>query len=160
MTSYRICAVCSGNICRSPLAEVVLREAFDQARLADQVDICSAGTGAWHVGDGADSRAITVAYHHGLDLRQHRSQQVDAAHMERMDLVLALDSGHLHELRQLTQHPQIRLLRSFDAEAVAEDDLDVEDPFYGTRADFTSVYHQLRAAAPGIVAHVRSQLAG
>lgn len=156
--TYRICAICTGNICRSPLAEVVLREAFEAAGLADQVVLCSSGTGPWHIGDGADHRAVAVAARHGLDLHHHQAQQADADHLDQVDLALALDSSHQRALRRLNPDADIRLLRSFDPAAVADGDLDVADPYYGSRSDFESVYDQLCAAAPEIVAYVRSQL--
>lgn len=160
---YSICVVCSGNICRSPIGEVVLEDALARAGLADRVSVCSAGTGSWHLGDGADHRACAVAKTHGLDLTQHRADVFAAEHFEDVDLVLALDAGHLHELRALAPddpaREKVRLLRSFDPEAVAEDDLEVADPYYGDRRDFEIAFDQVMAAAPGVVAHVERTLA-
>lgn len=160
---YSICVVCSGNICRSPLGEVVVRDALDRAGLADQVSVCSAGTGAWHLGQEADHRASAVARSHGLALEEHRAVVFEADHFDEVDLVLALDSGHLRTLRALApdehSRAKIRLLRSFDPEAVADDDLEVADPYYGDRRDFEIAFEQVAAAAPGVVAFVRHELA-
>lgn len=159
---YSICVVCSGNICRSPLGEVVLEDALARAGLADHVSVCSAGTGSWHVGEGADHRACAVARSHGLDLADHRAGVFSAEHFEQVDLVLALDHGHLRALRSLAPdedaQAKIHLLRSFDPEAVAEGDLEVADPYYGDKRDFEIAYEQVVAAAEGIVAHVEREL--
>lgn len=160
---YSICVVCSGNICRSPIAEAVVRDALERAGLADQVSVCSAGTGDWHVGQGADHRASAVVRSHGLTLDEHRAVVFEADHFDDVDLVLALDSGHLHSLRALApdehSRAKIRLLRSFDPEAVADDDLEVADPYYGDKRDFEIAFEQVSAAAPGIVRFVQAELA-
>lgn len=159
---YSICVVCSGNICRSPLGEVVLQDALARAGLADQVSVCSAGTGSWHEGEGADHRACAVAKSHGLDLAEHRAGVFSPEHFARVDLVLALDNGHLRALHSLAPdedaHAKIHLLRSFDPASVAEDDLEVADPYYGDRRDFEIAYQQVVAAAAGVVAHVEREL--
>lgn len=159
---YTICVVCTGNICRSPLGEVVLREALDREGLGARTAVCSAGTGAWHLDEGADRRAVAVAREHGLDLEEHRASRFDAEHFADVDLVLALDGGHLRALRSLApdqeSRAKIRLLRSFDPASVADDDLEVADPYYGDRRDFEITFEQVSTAAPGIVAHVRAAL--
>lgn len=159
---YSICVVCSGNICRSPIGEVVLQEALTRAGLAERVSVCSAGTGAWHEGEGADHRACAVVKSHGLNLNEHRAEVFSSEHFEHVDLVLALDSGHLRALRSLAPdddaRAKIHLLRSFDPEAVADDDLEVADPYYGDKRDFEIAYDQVVAAAAGIVAHVQEEL--
>ncbi|MPV50602.1 MULTISPECIES: low molecular weight protein-tyrosine-phosphatase [unclassified Pseudactinotalea] len=160
---YAISVVCTGNICRSPMGEVILREAVASAGLADHVRVVSAGTGDWHVGDGADHRAAAVMADHGMSLAEHHAAQFTAADFARVDLVLALDAGHETYLRRLAPSPadrdKVRLLRSFDPVSVADDDLEVADPYFGDRRDFEITYEQLRAAVPGILEHVRAALA-
>lgn len=159
---YSICVVCSGNICRSPIGEVILEDALARAGLADRVSVCSAGTGSWHLGEAADHRACAVAKSHGLDLAEHRADVFSEEHFSHVDLVLALDSGHLRALQALAPdqaaRDKIHLLRSFDPEAVDEGDLEVADPYYGDRRDFEIAYDQVVAAAAGIVAHVQEEL--
>lgn len=161
---YSICVVCSGNICRSPIGEAIIRDEIRRADLADRVTVCSAGTGDWHVGEAADHRAAAVVRSHGLDLGEHRAEVFEPAHLADVDLVLALDSGHLDALRRIARdedsRAKVRLLRSFDPHAVADEDLEVADPYYGDKRDFEIAYEQVAAAAPGIVAYVREQLAG
>lgn len=160
--NYSICVVCSGNICRSPIGEAILRDEIRKAGLEDRVTVCSAGTGGWHVGEAADHRAAHVARSHGLDIADHRAEVFDADHLEEVDLVLAFDSGHVEALRRLARDDadldKIRLLRSFDPESVADDDLEVADPYYGDKRDFEIAYQQVAAAAPGVIAYVREQL--
>lgn len=160
---YTISVVCTGNICRSPMGEVVLRDAIDRAGLADRVRVVSAGTGDWHVGDGADHRASAVMGTHGLSLSEHQASQFTSADFATTDLVLALDLGHERHLQRLAptlaDREKVRLLRSFDPVSVADDDLEIADPYFGDRRDFEITFEQLRAAVPGIVDYVRDALA-
>lgn len=158
----RVTAVCSGNICRSPMAEVVLRAALAAQGLGDRVLVDSAGTGSWHAGQGADPRALEILDRHGLDGRAHRARQFTAACFEDgPDLILAMDRGHLRTLRLLTDDPSrgetVRLMRSFDPQCagLTEDDprLDVPDPYYDD--SFATVLMMIQQAVPGVVAHVR-----
>ena len=108
--------VCSGNICRSPIAEKVFAAELERAGLADGVRVSSAGTGGWHVGDPADSRAAAVLRAAGYP-SEHRARQVDAEALG-ADLIVALDDTHLRALRHAVPEPdRVRLLRSFDPDA-------------------------------------------
>lgn len=159
---YSICVVCSGNICRSPIGEVVLEDALARAGLAERVSVCSAGTGSWHLGEGADHRACAVARSHGLNLTAHKAGVFTADHFSHVDLVLALDSGHLRTLLALAPddaaRDKVQLLRSFDPESVAEDDLEIADPYYGDKRDFEIAYDQVLASVAGVVEHVEHEL--
>jgi protein-tyrosine phosphatase len=119
--TYRVCFVCTGNICRSPSAEVVLRRLLAEAGLDGQVTVDSAGLGDWHVGEGADRRTVAALSRRGYDARQHCARQFRAADFAERDLVVALDAGHLRELRALAptaaDRDKVRLLRSYDPEA-------------------------------------------
>lgn len=158
---YRVTFVCSGNICRSPIAEVILVQALAEAGLADDVAVDSAGTGDWHVGELADPRAVRALHEAGLDGNAHRARQFDPATFAHTDLVIALDTGHHDELRTLVRTPadagRIHLLRSFDPGA--GEDVDVADPFYGSDDDFTRVVEQIRGAVPGLVQRIKADLA-
>jgi protein-tyrosine phosphatase len=156
---YRVTFVCTGNICRSPIAEVVVADALRREGLDDRVVVDSAGTGGWHVGHGADPRAVAALQTAGLDGTAHRAREVDRDALGTTDLVVALDSGHLRDLRRLVpgRADRVRLLRSFDPGA---DGTDVADPYYGDDAGFTTTVEQVRAAVPGLLAHVRAELDG
>ena len=98
---YRICFVCTGNICRSPMAEAVMRGLLEEAGLDHAVEVDSAGTTSWHVGDPADRRALTALRVGGYDGSAHRARAFERSWLADRDLVVALDAGHLDELRAL-----------------------------------------------------------
>ena len=150
----RVVFVCTGNICRSPMAEVMARRAFDDAGLDARVSVSSVGTGDWHVGDGMDPRASAELAAHG-----YATHHV-AAHLSEddydADLVVALDGSHRdHLLRAGVDPGRIRLLRGYEPGA---DGADVADPYYGDASDFTRTRLQISRAMPGLVAEVRDLL--
>jgi protein-tyrosine phosphatase len=157
-TPYRICLVCLGNICRSPIAAVVLTQRVQEAGLAVQVD--SAGTGDWHIGEQADHRARAALARAGYDGEQHRARQFDRSWFADRDLVLALDGTNLADVQRLAPddaaRDRVRLLRSFDPTAGA--DLAVPDPYWGDDADFDEVLAVVERAVDGLVAALRAEL--
>jgi protein-tyrosine phosphatase len=159
--SYRVCFVCTGNICRSPMAESVFRARIEEAGLDGSVEVDSAGTGGWHDGDGADSRTVAVLEAAGYE-SDHAARQFHVSWFARLDLVIALDSGHLKSLRRLAPTPEdaakVRLLRSYDPAAGA--DLDVPDPYYGHMDGFEECLEMVEAASPGLLAAVQQELEG
>lgn len=154
---YRVCFVCTGNICRSPMAESVFRAHVADAGLAGLVGVDSAGTGGWHEGDGADPRTVAVLEAAGYE-QDHRARQFRASWFAGLDLVIALDAGHLRDLRALAPTPQdaakVRLLRSYDPAAPAAQG-DVPDPYYGSLAGFEECLDLVEAASPGLLDAVR-----
>ncbi|MEO5311206.1 low molecular weight protein-tyrosine-phosphatase [Corynebacterium sp. c24Ua_83] len=174
-----ITVVCTGNICRSPMGEVILRAGLEEAGIttshspaadADGADAAagssasadapvtlnSCGLGGWHIGDGADGRAVDELASMGYDGTAHRAAQLGPEHLG-ADLFLAMDDGHVRGLRNAGVAPErIRLFRSFDANSPAG--AEVADPYYGHRSDFTEVGQQIETAVPGIVEYVREQL--
>jgi protein-tyrosine phosphatase len=160
VADLHLCFVCSGNICRSPMAALVFAEHLRRAGLDDRVRVSSAGIGPWHVGDPADSRAARTLAAHGYPTH-HVAAQVDARHLD-ADLLLAMDTGHQRALRaQLARQGEdagrVRMLRSFDPDASG--DLDVPDPYYGGKHDFAEVLGMVEAAVPGLLDWVRQRLA-
>ncbi|MFF4539773.1 low molecular weight protein-tyrosine-phosphatase [Streptomyces aureus] len=159
--TYRVCFVCTGNICRSPMAESVFRAQVERAGLGDLVEVDSAGTGGWHEGDGADERTVAVLEANGYE-SGHAARRFQASWFSRLDLVIALDTGHLDALRRLAPRPEdagkVRLLRSYDP--AAGDDLDVPDPYYGHLDGFEECLEMVEAASPGLLAAVREHVEG
>jgi len=150
--------VCSGNICRSPMAEKIFAHQISGRGLADRVRVSSAGTGDWHTGAGADSRAVRVLRDRGYPT-EHRATQVDPHHLS-ADLVVALGRNHLRILAAMGVEPdRLRMLRSFDPRSVGAA-LDVEDPYYGDVADFEGVCTVIEAALPGLHLWVDERLDG
>ncbi|MGB3772838.1 MAG: low molecular weight protein-tyrosine-phosphatase [Rhodococcus sp. (in: high G+C Gram-positive bacteria)] len=147
MTALHVTFVCTGNICRSPMAEKIVAEALVNAGMDDRVRTTSAGTGDWHVGDAADPRAVAELEAHGYP-SAHRARTVDREILD-ADLVVALDRGHERELRRLgVTSDRLFLLRSFDPDADSDS---VDDPYYGSDADFAVVRRQVEAAVPGLL---------
>lgn len=152
---WHVTFVCTGNICRSPIAEKVFAHEVERAGLADRVRVTSAGTGDWHVGDPADPRAAALLTEHGYR-DMHVARQVDEELLG-ADLVVALDDGHLRALRRLMRDPErVRLLRSFDPDAPPG--AEVPDPYFGGPEGFTEVLDMVRAAMPGLLEYVKAQL--
>lgn len=154
----RICFVCSGNICRSPMAEFVLRSLVSARGLDDLIDVDSAGTGDWHIGERADRRAVSALAQHGYDGTTHRARQFESAWFSSHDLVIALDRGHERTLRSWAPtenaRDRVRLLRSFDAGLGSDalgSDLDVADPYYDGAQAFDEVLTQIEDACAGLL---------
>lgn len=163
----RVCFVCTGNICRSPSAEVVLRARLTEAGWADRVSVDSAGTAPWHAGKDMDPRARQALTKHGYAVPPHVARQFQAADFADRDLVIALDAGHLARLGQLARladdpadaAASLSLLRGHDPAAVAEHDLDVGDPYYDGEAEFETALRQIEAACAGLVRLIGQRLA-
>lgn len=159
--TYRVCFVCTGNICRSPMAESVFRARVAEAGLDGLVEVDSAGTGGWHEGEGADPSAETVLRENGYGTG-HTARQFDPAWFARIDPIVALDSGHRRALRRLApterDADKVRLLRSYDP--AAGDDRDVPDPYYGGSDGFDACLEMVEAASTGLLAAVRAQVEG
>jgi protein-tyrosine phosphatase len=150
-----VVTVCSGNICRSPMAEKVLRAALAEAGLGDRVVVTSSGVGAWHVGEPLDSRAADTLARHGHET-DHVARQIDTTTAD-ADLVLAATADHARDLRRAgVPADRVRLLRSFDPDA--PDGAEVPDPYYGGPEGFDEVLAMIEAATPGVVDWVRERV--
>jgi protein-tyrosine phosphatase len=155
--ALHITFVCTGNICRSAMAEKMFADQLRRRGLGDAVRVTSAGTGDWHVGNCADERAARVLRAHGYPT-EHCAAQLDAGHLA-ADLVVALGRNHVRILRQLgVEDDRIRMLRSFDPRSGGYV-LDVDDPYYGDHEDFEEVFAVIEAALPGLHDWVDEQLA-
>ena len=165
MTAYRVMTVCTGNICRSPMAEVVLRDRFEAAGLGDTVVVDSSGVSDEEHGNPVDRRARAVLAEHGYPTGEgHRARQVTRDDVGSRDLILAMTTRHAQVLRGLADRaqgdPTIRMYRSFDpaADGAPEHQLDVADPWYGGPEDFEVCLAEIEAAADGVVDFVRAEL--
>jgi protein-tyrosine phosphatase len=140
--------VCLGNICRSPMADVVLQE-----RLAGTgVEVRSAGTGDWHVGQPMDRRAAATLLAHGYDPSRHRAQQVGPDWTARFDLLLAMDEANLRDLGGRSD--RVRLFRDFDPAGGGE----VPDPYYGGDEGFEEVLAMVERTADALAAALAEEL--
>ena len=146
-STISVLVVCTGNICRSPTAEGVMRHLARQRGLADRIRVASAGTHDYHVGESPDARSIQHASKRGYDLSGQRAAQVMRADFDAYDYVLAMDRGHLRLLRGL-QPPGSRAKLGLFLEASGRwKGEDVPDPYYGGAAGFEDVLDRIEEAA-------------
>ncbi len=153
---YRVALVCLGNICRSPMADVVLSARVEDAGLAALVEVASCGTGGWHVGDPMDPRAAATLTGAGYDASRHRARQFDTTWLDEHDLVLAMDRSNLADVVSTgSTTERVRLFRDFDP---VEPGGEVPDPYYGGHAGFEEVLTMVERTAAAIVALLQHEL--
>jgi protein-tyrosine phosphatase len=153
---FRILFVCSGNICRSPLAEAIFRKLADDAGLAERIEVDSAGTHSYHEGEPADPRTRRVGQRHGVRVASI-AREVEERDFGRFDLIVAMDRGHLRQLASrggAVHRSKLRLMRDFDADASSPD---VPDPYYGGEAGFEEVYAILHAACRALLEELQRE---
>ena len=160
----RLLFVCLGNICRSPSAEGVMRSLVREAGLEGEIELDSAGTGGWHIGSPPDRRARAAASARGISL-EGAARAVSSEDFDDFDLLLAMDSSNLDDLRRLAPSEQarakVRLLREFDPASAQlkrgdGNDLDVPDPYYGAAGGFEEVLDLVQAACAGLLEQIRA----
>ena len=162
MRAFHVTFVCSGNICRSPMGEIVLRDMLEDAGLADTVTVDSAGTTRWEAGNPMDPRAVRELHRHGYDGSAHIARQFQGRWFSEADLVLAADQGHVRDLRRLAptrdDAEKVRLMRTFDPEAVADGTVEIDDPWYGEEEDFVRCFEEVEAACRGLLPYIRDKV--
>lgn len=156
---YHVCFVCLGNICRSPIAEVVARAQLERAGLEGKVVVDSAGTGDWHLGDRMNSGSRAVLASNGYDGEGHRARQFDPSWHP--DLVLAMDKGNLKTLKSIyrTDDGDSSRVRLF-GEVTGIGDTEVPDPYGGPPEDFARVLEMVEQAMPSLIAQLSEVTAG
>lgn len=146
-TRFRVVFVCTGNICRSPMAAAAFEQLAQRHGVADRLLVASAGISEYHVGETADPRTLAVLADAGYEAGAHRAKQFQARWLDDFDLVIAFDRGQERALRSLArgdeQLSKIRLLLSFDPDAAGQD---VPDPYYSEDAFFGTVLRQIETA--------------
>jgi protein-tyrosine phosphatase len=167
---FRICFVCTGNICRSPMADVVLRRLAagtplaDGTPLAERLDISSAGTGNWHAGEPMDRRAGDALVRRGYEDHGHLARPFATAWFDTTDLVVCLDRGHQQTLLSLARGragddrylDRLVMLRSFDPRAGGA--VDVPDPYYGDDADFEACLDLVESGCRGLTSYLADRI--
>jgi len=143
----RVLVVCTGNICRSPTGEGVLRALATKRGLGSRVEVASAGTHDYHVGDPPDPRTLKHAHRRGYDLTAQRAQQVARRHFHDFDYILAMDRGHLRWLKQLAPADARAKLGLFLEASGRWKSEDVPDPYYGGVEGFEQVLDMVEEAA-------------
>ncbi len=153
---FRICFVCTGNICRSPMAEAVFNALARKAGLSSLVAVTSAGTGDWHVGEPSDRRTVEALAAHGHDGTLHRAKQFDPQWFEHLDLVVVFDRSQERIVRAWAGDEQdrskVQLLMSFDGDSPGA--LDVPDPYYSDAALFDQVLTSIEKACESLIRQI------
>jgi protein-tyrosine phosphatase len=154
----RLCFVCLGNICRSPIGEGVMRHLLREAGLEGAVEVDSAGTAGYHAGEPPDARARAAARRFGVEVGG-RARQFERADFERFDYVLAMDRTNFEDLGELaldvTARKKLHLLRSF--EPGAPPGASVPDPYYGGDDDFDDVVRICLSACAALLEQLRRE---
>lgn len=153
----KVLFVCMGNICRSPTAEAVFRARVEEAGLAGQIRIDSAGTHDYHIGEPPDARTQRAAAKRGYDMSNLRGRQVERADFGRFDYVLAMDNANLSILQRLRPNDADSHLGLFLDFAERHGDHEVPDPYYGSVDGFERVLDMAEDASDGLLRHIRSK---
>jgi len=144
----KILMVCLGNICRSPLAEGILKSKIDSKK----IHIESAGTGDWHIGQLPDKRSVKIAKEHGLDITDQRGRQFNTADFDKFDMIFVMDNSNYNDVMALARNKEdqkkVHLILN---EVFPEENLDVPDPYMGGESGFKRVYDMLDQATDKIV---------
>jgi protein-tyrosine phosphatase len=153
-----VLVVCTGNICRSPTGEAVLREMARKRGLEGHIRIASAGTHDYHVGEAPDARSVRHAHERGYDLSGQRAQQVAKSHFQEFDYILAMDRGHLRMLKNMAPpDAKARLGLFLEASAKFQHE-DVPDPYYGGVEGFERVLDMVEEAAERWLDRIEAEL--
>ena len=164
---YTVMTVCTGNICRSPMAEIILRAEFGRRGLADKVNVESSGVSDEEYGNPIDRRAVKVLKERGYELPAHHfAHRITRDEIERTDLFLPMTASHMRALLRMLpagKRAEVHMYRSFDPNLPKpkpgrEDQIDLVDPWYGGKHEFEVAIDQIEEVAPYIVDWVAKQL--
>jgi protein-tyrosine phosphatase len=150
--------VCMGNICRSPTAEAVFRQYVEHAGMSEIINIDSAGTHDYHIGEPPDKRTQRVALQRGYDMSGLRGRQVEQADFHRFDYVLAMDIVNLDILQRLAPQGSQTQAQLFLGYARHHSEREVPDPYFGGADGFERVLDMVEDAAEGLLQHIRQRL--
>jgi protein-tyrosine phosphatase len=154
----KVLFVCMGNICRSPTAEGVLRHFLRQNKLDSQVEVDSAGTHGYHVGEAPDARTQRAAASRGYDLSNMRARKVALQDLDYFDLILAMDNNNIEVLKRICPPEKYGRLGLFMNYAKNFDDDEVPDPYYGLGHGFDMVLDMVEDAAQGLIEAINERL--
>ncbi len=153
--AVKVLMVCMGNICRSPLAHGFFQHLVESEGLAEVIQVDSAGTHAYHVGEQPDPRSQQTAMSHGIDLSSQRARKVSAADFAEFDYVLAMDHDNLASLEAICPSQHRERLRLFLDYAPQRQESEVPDPYYGGQSGFERVFDMVEDASRGLLRTIR-----
>ena len=153
----RVLFVCLGNICRSPTAEGVFRKLVEEAMLTAQIEIDSAGTHAYHVGEPPDERAQFACQRRGIDISRLRGRRASASDFQKFDYVLAMDRQNQENLLAISPKGLEHKLRLFMEFAPNRPEQEVPDPYFGGESGFDRVLDMIEEAARGLLEDIRRE---
>lgn len=153
----RVLFVCMGNICRSPTAEGVFSRLIQEQGIAGRIEVDSAGTHAYHIGEPPDRRAQVSAMKRGIDLSAQRARRIEKTDFERFDYVLAMDEENYDRLAALCPEAHQAKLKLLMDYAPALKQTEVPDPYYGGDNGFERVLDMVEHAAQGLLADIRKR---
>ncbi|MBK7416829.1 MAG: low molecular weight phosphotyrosine protein phosphatase [Dechloromonas sp.] len=155
---YRILCVCMGNVCRSPTAEAVLKRLLSDSDLRGRIEVASAGTHGYRVGEASDARIQRIAWARGYDLSQIRAQKIGWQDLDCFDLILAMDKSNFYNLRRMAteaQQGKTRLLMDY---ATTFDEDEVPDPYTALGQSFERTLDMIEDAAKGVVERLHTEI--
>jgi protein-tyrosine phosphatase len=155
--AIKVLFVCMGNICRSPTAQGVFERLVAEAALVEHIQVDSAGTHAYHIGEPPDARAAEAALRRGVDLSPQKARRVTSADFLEFDYLLAMDRSNYEDLSALCEPAQLSKLHLFLEYAPDLGLHEVPDPYYGGATGFERVLDLIEAAAQGLLADIRQQ---
>lgn len=153
----KVLFVCMGNICRSPTAHGVFQRLVEQNGLQVHIEIDSAGTHAYHIGNPPDPRAQAAALRRGVDLSTQRARRVEKDDFERFDYILAMDEDNLQILKTSSPPQHAHKVNLFLEYATGTKQREVPDPYYGGATGFEQVLDLVEMASEGLLQHLRQQ---
>ena len=153
----KVLFVCLGNICRSPTAEGVFRQAVERAGLGTEFEIDSAGTHAYHIGEPPDSRAQEAAARRGVDLSGLRGRRASTEDIREFDYVLAMDQENFENLQAICPPEYSGRVQLFMEFAAGRAEREVPDPYFGGGGGFDRVLDMIEDASEGLLRHIREQ---
>jgi len=157
---FRVLLVCMSNICRSPTAAAVLKQLVESKRLGNKVEIDSAGTHGYHLGEGADPRTKQAAASRGYDLSRHRARKVVYQDLEDFDLILVMDKTNQDKLRRMASPEQQAKIKLFMDYSANFEDEEVPDTYYGLGHTFDLVMDMLEDGSRGVLMEIKKAIRG
>lgn len=157
MKKVSVLFVCMGNICRSPTAQGVFEKLIQRQQLTQRIQVDSAGTHAYHIGEPPDSRSQAAALARGIDLSVQRARRIEAMDFESFDYILAMDQANLRDLLRQAKPPAHERIHLFMRFASRWNTDEVPDPYYGGSHGFERVLDMAEDAAEGLLEHIRRE---